>query len=595
MTDSILLALDAAEEIGIAEEDRSAVSGRSAPPATPSASPPASTDAGDDEGEPGSSGATLEWAALPLDMAVVEGCAKLDHSDTDNGERLIRHFGRDILVLAQEEVATGVFLGWAGTHWDYAGGRARVERIAQGLGDRIGLEADFLRHTPDEERAIAAAKGLDDYDDIDDAPKKLQAKLKAADAARLKLAGRQRARKAFGVTSKNKGRVNNMLDMAGPRLRRDPEAFNADPYKVACATHTLRFGRALDEECPDPDVVRWVASVEAIEGHERGDLITSVMPVAWAGLDAPAPKWRAFLAEMLPDEDKRRTVQAFSGTSLLGVIAQNIMFHYGTGANGKSVFLETLTRVLGSLAVGLPRESIVGTGDRGVGAASPDLVRLYGRRMVRILEVKGDVPLQEDLIKKLTGGEKFPVRSLFKGYFEFKSVAAPHMSGNGFPTLDGSDYGTMRRILVVHWDQTVPEDNRRDMEEMVAGFVADEGPGILAWLAEGAVDFLAHGLFVAPSVRKATADYGAIMDPVGEFLRTCVRTQIDTKIQATVMYDAYVAWSFANSKRPRSVTKFGRVAGQKLQRTEVSGRNFYMDCVLHDVPEASTNTRNPSD
>lgn len=595
MTDAILESIDGAEKIGSAAP----LVAEQRPPATRSSFEP---DADcDDEADESSSGSTLEWVTSPLDMSIVEGCSRLDHSDTDNGERLIRHFGRDILVLAQEEVATGVFLGWSGTHWDYAGGRALVECVAQGLGDRIGLEADYLRHTPDETKAIeaaieaTAAAGVDWSSlDPDDMPKPIGRKLKAAAKAVEALAKRQRARKSFGVSSKNKGRVINMLDMAGPRLRRDPEAFNADALRFACRTHTLQLVREIDPECPDPDVTRWASRVEAIAGHRREDLITAALPVPWEGLDAPAPKWRAFLEEMLPDPDKRRTVQAFSGTGLLGVVAQNIMFHYGTGANGKSVFLETLTRVLGPLAVGLPRESIVGTGDRGVGAASPDLVRLYGRRMVRILEVKGDVPLQEDLIKKLTGGEKFPVRSLFRGYFEFKSVAAPHMSGNGFPTLDGSDYGTMRRMLVVHWDQTVPEGKRRDLEEMVAEFVEKEGAGILAWMVEGALDFLANGLFIAPSVRGATDDYAADMNPIGEFLKSCVRPQVDGKIQAQVMFDAYFAWCAANGRAPKSKTKFGRVVGQRFAKSEVSGRNYYLDCALHDVPEAPA-ARNPPD
>ncbi len=597
MSDSILGSLDAAETIGV---------GLPVPPAAaadPAVPPPATLgsfepdDESDDDDEGVSSGSTFDWVSAPLDTAVVEGCSKLDHSDTDNGERLIRHFGRDILVLAQEEVASGVFLAWTGTHWDYAGGRALTECIAQGLGDRIGLEAEFLRHTPDEERAIAAAVEAfgEDWASIDpeDLPKPIGRKLKAALKARGALEKRRRARQIFGVSSKNKGRVHNMLDMAGPRLRREPEAFNADALRFACRTHTLQLVREVDLECPDPDVTRWTARVEATEGHRREDLITAAVPVPWTGIAAPAPRWRAFLEEMIPDPDKRRTVQAFSGTGLLGVVAQNIMFHYGTGANGKSVFLETLTRVLGPLAVGLPRESIVGTGDRGVGAASPDLVRLYGRRMVRILEVKGDVPLQEDLIKKLTGGEKFPVRSLFKGYFEFKSVAAPHMSGNGFPTLDGSDYGTMRRMLVVHWDQTVPEEKRRDLEEMVAEFVAEEGAGILAWLVEGALDFLANGLFVAPSVRAATDDYAADMNPIGEFLKACVGSRVDGKVQAQTMFDAYFAWCASNGRAPKSKTKFGRVVGQRFAKSEIAGRNFYLDCELHDVPEPPA--RNPSD
>lgn len=66
-------------------------------------------------------------------------------------------------------------------------------------------------------------------------------------------------------------------------------------------------------------------------------------------------------------------MRVYSGLGLLGFSLQRIVFHYGSGANGKSVFMETLMRVLGGLACGLPAESITGDTQRGSGQASPDL------------------------------------------------------------------------------------------------------------------------------------------------------------------------------------------------------------------------------
>lgn len=527
---------------------------------------------------------------------VVQGCAVLDASDTDNGERLIRHFGRDLAVLAQDEVPTGAWLAWSGTHWDLAGGAARARIIAQRLGDRIMLEARYLKHTPDETRAIEQAQALRTKDPATLTPEE-RLTLSQATAATDALKGRAAKRRAFGVTSKNKARMENALDCAGPRLRRSPDGFNVDRYKVATLTHTLQFLRVIDPECPDPDALRFVGRCDATPGHNREDWMTAVVPQPYDA-EAKAEGWRAFMAEMLPDAEKRRTVQQFTALGLLGIPTQFLMFHYGLGANGKSVFLETITRVLGAgLCVGLPRESIVGASERAAGSASPDLVRLYGKKMVRILEVKGDAPLQEDLIKRLTGGEAVPVRTLFKGYFEFQNVATAHMSGNSMPTIDGTDNGIWRRLLVVHWDQTVPEEKRRDFEEMVSGFVREEGAGILNWMVEGVCDFLENGLVIAPAVRTATAEYREEMDPIGEFMASCMRASNDPlmKVPAHAAYEAYVSWSLANAKRARSQTKFGRVVGQRFQKTEQTGRIFYLGCELHDVPARPDVPRNPND
>jgi putative DNA primase/helicase len=558
-----------------------------------------------DPPEPPFGGECVGEPSDPVDRGVLAACARLDHSDTDNGIRLREYYGQDLSVIAQDEVTVGTWLAWADTHWDVAGGAARARMTVQKLGGRILQEADFLTATPFEARAVeegGAAEGelealearRAEWNDAERArARRLEQVVAAGKVARAALDKRKVARRKFAISSKNKARMEAALECAGPKLRRPPDSFNPDRYKVATLTHTLTFWRELDPECPDPDAARYVWQCEAVEGHAREDWITAVVPVAYVK-DAPAPRWRGFLERMLPDAQKRRTVQQFAGLGLLGVPAQYLMFHYGLGANGKSVFLETTSRLLGpGLAVGLPRESIVGASERNAGAASPDLVRLYGKRMVRILEVKGDAPLQEDLIKRLTGGESLPVRTLFKGYFEFQNVATAHMSGNGFPSIDGTDNGIWRRLLVVQWDQVIPEEERRDFEEVVTEFIREEGEGILAWLIEGVLDYLQHGLVIAPSVRNDTDDYREEMDPVGEFTKTCVREAVGQRVQAHTMYEAYVSWSMANAKRARSQTKFGKTLAQRFRRAEISGRNYYLDCELHDVPDRPDAPRNP--
>jgi putative DNA primase/helicase len=467
---------------------------------------------------------------------------------------------------------------------------------AQKLGHCIGLEADHLAHTVDEAKAIEAAKiarpslaklkakPVKDWSGAEhEAAAALQEQLDAADAARDALNKRKKARRSFGVSSKNRARIEAMLELSAPRLRRPADSFNANRFRVACQSHTLTFDRALDEECPDPDAQRWVGQVDALRGHARDHWLTAVLPCGYDPA-ARAPRWRSFLEAMLPDAEKRRTVQAFTGLGLLGVPVQYLMFHYGRGANGKSVFLETITRVLGpGLAVGLPRESIVGGGERGAGSATPDLVRLYGKRFVRILEVPGDAPLQEDLIKRLTGGESFPVRTLFKGYFEFQNFAKAHMSGNGFPSIDGTDNGIWRRLLVVHWDQTIPEPDRRDFEAVVSEFVA-EAPGVLNWLIEGVFDYLENGLVIADTVRAATQEYREEMDPIGEFVSACLVPTPGGEVGALEAYQAYVSWSMANARRPKSQQKFGRVMAAQFEKRQLHGRYLYVDLALGEVP-----------
>ena len=512
------------------------------------------------------------------DPSVVAACAALDHSDTDNGLRLRRHFGADLAVMAQGGAAGGDWLVWDGRHWDLDGGPAGAALLAQRVGGRIALEGAFLDHTAPERAALDAEARFSAADESDEAKK---ARAEAA-AARKALTARRTARWRFAVTSKNAGRIEAMQKMAAPHLRRDADSFNADPMLVATLTHTLRFVREVDLECPDPDATRYCARVEASPGHRREDWATGLLPCVYDP-GATAPKWLAFLDRCMPDLAVRRTVQQYSGTGLLGVLLQRLMFHHGFGANGTSVFLAVLTRLLGkSYAVGLPAESITGEGDRNAGQAAPDIVRLFGKRMVRIDELPEGKKLHEDLVKRLTGGDEVVVRNLFRGYFEFRNVATPHMSGNGFPKIDGTDNGIWRRMFVVHWSVTIPPEERREFDEFVDDLLT-EAPGILNWLIAGALDYLAHGLVVAEPIAAATQAYREDMDPIGRFVADCVEAAPGERVGARLMYESYKSWCAANAVTASFETKFGRELSKRYTKVKGSTRS-YLDCRLHDVP-----------
>jgi putative DNA primase/helicase len=562
----------------------------------------------DDEGHENEAGPS-DPPTIGVDRDTVAACSALDHSDTDNGKRLRAHFGGDLVVMAQEDAKAPAFVSWTGTHWDMVGGPMAARVVAQKLGGLIALEADHLAQTPIEADAIARGEAAKiERDALDElmAGKKdsvtaeqerqrrdLTGLIAAGGVAKADLQKRKTARRKFAVSSKNRARIEAMLDCAAPHMLKQADAFNADPFLVATQSHTLRFVRDLDPENPDPESTRYTTRVEARPGHRREDLISKLVPVDYAP-GAKCPKWTAFLDEFLPVPEIRRFVQVFSGVGLLGITVQRVVMHIGKGANGKSVFMETLMRVLGPLAVGLPAESIVGDTQRGAGQASPDLAKLYGARTLRVLELPADRPLDEALVKKLTGGERIPVRNLFKGYFEFQPVFTGHLSANGFPTISGVDNGIWRRITVVDWPKTIPIERQRDFEDVLADF-APEASGILNWLIEGALAFLRDGLQIPSGVQQATQEYRDDQDPTIAFERACVRAEPGGQVQARSFYEAYVSWSAANAKIPVKETKFGRVMKSRYTRDDAGTVRLYRDIALHDVPARPDVPRNPDD
>lgn len=529
-------------------------------------------------------------------------CAGLDQSDVDNGKRLIAYFGRDLMVRQEDDVPAGQMLAWTGTHWDLAGGEALAHLIGQRVGDLIKQEAAYIEFSDSEARAVnaaeAAAKELKDIVP-DDTPEQLArveeltALIAAGKKARTALSTRRANRKKWGISTKNAGRIAAMIKCAAPHLRRHPDAFNADPLKVATLTHTLSFVPIMDPENPDPDGKRPLVidgrvqyQLVAKRGHDREDLLTAVIPFAYIE-GATAREFANFLDLFQPEPKKRRTVQQYSGMSLTAQPVQRVMFHTGTGGNGKSVFLEVLARVFGDgLSVGVPAETVSGVVANNPSAPTPDIARCYAKRYLRIAELPKDAPLKMETIKKLTGGERWPVRTMYKGYFEFKPTAKPHMSGNGEPKFDGSDGGMRRRLAIVEWSVTLPPEQHRDFEDVVSEIVA-EGSGILNWLIAGALDFLNNGFILSDDILQTTAEHFAEMDPVGQFADAHVKPDPGGPgIPARQMFLAYKAWSEANGKAHMHETRFGRTMKKKFKRDDSGRIHRYVDVALHDVPES---------
>ncbi|MBF6614955.1 MAG: bifunctional DNA primase/polymerase, partial [Chloroflexi bacterium] len=240
----------------------------------------------------------------------------------------------------------------------------------------------------------------------------------------------------------------------------------------------------------------------AIYPARREDLMTRSVPVNYDP-DARCPTWTAMLERLMADNSKltdflRRAV----GYSLTGDTSERTIFIlYGTGANGKSTFLETLRSVLGNYAMRTPTETLMARRDN---AATNDIARLKGARFVTASESEEGKRLAESLIKDLTGGDTISARFLNKEFFEFRPEGKIWLSTNHKPVIRGTDKGIWDRIKLVPFQVLITAAQKdRDLVRKLAA----EADGILAWAVRGCIEWLRDGLAAPYEVVSATEQY----------------------------------------------------------------------------------------
>ena len=153
------------------------------------------------------------------------------------------------------------------------------------------------------------------------------------------------------------------------------------------------------------------------------------------------------------------------------------------------------------------------------------------------------------------------MRHLISQYLErmpntmrFKPVFKLWLSANHKPRVTGTDQATWRRIRLLEFGITIPEEERDpDLQDKLQ----TELPGILAWAIQGCLDWQRHGLPTPEEVAKATEDYRTEQDTLGAFIAECCEEDPDAYVAVTALYHAFSEWCKEQSERPLAKTEFG--------------------------------------
>ena len=269
--------------------------------------------------------------------------------------------------------------------------------------------------------------------------------------------------------------------------------------------------------------------------HDPKDGCMNVLDIEYKP-EARAPKWNKFLTRVLPDETERKALMQFFGYVLYPKhLYETFLFLYGeSGANGKSVILETMRNCFGKDMV-----------------SDLDLQEFDKHRIGalegKFLNIGAEIDAQNlrdgqfSRLKKASGGEPIYVDPKgSKGYSIYEDAIPKFVfAGNSKPRA-GMDGGVFRRIVFLDFKQEIPVSERVDK---LSQRFNDEMSGIINMALYELKGLIHAGKFAESEAMTSSKDeYKSQTDPILAYAKEHIIISDGFMIPKKYAYAHYKAW-----------------------------------------------------
>lgn len=295
-------------------------------------------------------------------------------------------------------------------------------------------------------------------------------------------------------------------------------------------------------------------SGEFTEHHPKHLMVkkfgTSYIPVATCA------RFEKFMADAVPDPQMRAYVQRALGYSMLGRSGGRAIFLiYGPSGTGKSTLLNTIQGVMGDYA----STAASGTFRPAVAnGPTPDLHALRGRRLVTTSETSETAAFDEDLLKRLSGGDCVSSRPLYGEPVEWRPECTLWLATNNPPKFNSDDNAIWKRAKLIPF--TTVFHGEGEVEDYAQTLLL-EAAGILNWLLAGLADYLANGLQEPAEIEQLAQEQRRESDSVARFLRDeeeegLVGYGPHETVSQRMLFDRYQEWAKRSGERSLGPRRF---------------------------------------
>ncbi len=251
-----------------------------------------------------------------------------------------------------------------------------------------------------------------------------------------------------------------------------------------------------------------------------------------------APRFEEFLKEVFRDdhdhEDKFALVCEAIGYSLLSNCEYEKFFLLiGPGANGKSVLMDTVTALVGSVNTAAVQPSQFENRFQRA--------HLHGKLVNLVTEIAEGAEIADAQLKSIVSGEVTTAEHKHAPPFEFAPICTCWFGTNHMPHTRDFSAALFRRAIILRFNRTFSE---KEQDRKLKGKLRAELPGILNLALEAMAGvFQRQSFTAAPSCEAAKNEWRIEADQVAQFVEDCCFASPGHKVPSFTMYMHYQAWA----------------------------------------------------
>lgn len=271
------------------------------------------------------------------------------------------------------------------------------------------------------------------------------------------------------------------------------------------------------------------------------------------------PLWLDFLDTIfLGDQALISFVQKLAALSLSGNVNEELLiFAHGEGANGKTTFLNVLSRIFDDYHVDIDPSILIKSRANDQRLKLENTANLRGKRLATANEIPEMSSYDDSVVKQLSSRDPVPYKQIYQSAGSFIPSHTLWVRANHKPRFNVNDGGMLRRLVLIPFAHHFPPETRINRyEDTLLG----EAPGILNWLLAGWQDYRRNGLGEYPaSVSVAMEEYRNECDVLAQFMQESYLRVEGSRLPLKNLVSAFNIWAPQNGYRTTNSRALGKL------------------------------------